>query len=321
MLEDDLEASFFYKNVITDGIFALESLLNNMDETNLQQAIKSIVNCEGRLLITGVGKSAHIARLIASTFASTGLPSFYISATDAAHGDIGMINKEDLLLVLSNSGNSTELLPILNYATLNKINIIAITSNQESVLANHATIKLITPAISEAYLKMPSNSIMMSLSICYCLVIGVAKSKNFTLENYSLLHPGGAIGLSLTPVAKLMHTNQSMPLVAEHELISQVIVEMSQKRLGCVGVVNAEQKLTGIITDGDLRRHLDPSLFQTNAAGIMTKDPKVISVEVTVEDALAIMERFKITCLFVTNDIGVAQGIIHIHDCLQVVKK
>ena len=315
--------------IINDGRLVINTelkginKLNKTIDNNFDKAVKALSKVKGRVIITGVGKSGHIASKISSTMSSTGTPSQYCSPTDMSHGDLGVISNKDALIIISNSGNSNELSNLLKFAKKNSISIIGISSNSESDLIKASNISLILPNAAEACSigLAPTTSTTMALMIGDALCVSLMKVKKFKLSDYKKLHPGGALGIQMLQVKDIMHTKSKMPIVYEHESMKSVVIEMTKKSFGHVGVKNNKNELIGIITDGDLRRNINKKFFERNARMVMTKKPKLINKNMLVTDALNIMNKSKITCLFVVN-LGKKRtpvGIIHIHDCIRYV--
>ncbi|NQY82534.1 MAG: KpsF/GutQ family sugar-phosphate isomerase [Alphaproteobacteria bacterium] len=280
-------------------------------------AVELMAGVAGRLIISGVGKSGHIAGKIAATLASTGNPAHFVPPAEAAHGDMGMITTQDIMLVLSKSGNSAEFVPMLEFAVRHGIALIAVTANPQSVLAQHARVMLQLPAIGEAPMTdtpAPTNSTTMMLALGDALAVALLQHRGFTRADFAELHPGGQLGAQLTPVSQVMHQEDRVPLVVSTAPMRDVVLEITQKRLGCVGVLKGN-RLVGIITDGDLRRHLDGDLLGRTAAMIATEDPKTIAPTLLCAEAITMMECNKITVLFVVEEQRPI-GIVHLHDLL-----
>ena len=271
----------------------------------------------------GVGKSGHVASKISSTMSSTGTPSQYCSPTDMSHGDMGVISKKDAIIVISNSGNSNELTNLINFSKKNSIPIIGISSNSDSELIKASNISLILPSAAEACSigLAPTTSTTMALIIGDALCVALMKLKKFEMSDYKKLHPGGFLGIQMLQVKDIMHSKNKMPVVLENASMKSVLIEMTKKSFGHVGVKNKKNQLIGIITDGDLRRNLNNKFFDLKAKMIMTPKPKLIEKDLLVVDALNTMNKNKITCLFVVNtgEKKLPIGIIHIHDCLRYV--
>lgn len=304
------------KRVIVEEAAALTNLSNNIP-TDFDFIVDHIVQFKGRVILTGIGKSGYIAHKIAASFASTGTAAFYIHPAEASHGDLGMISKDDLVIMLSNSGETKELFDIINYCKRFAIKIVGITMKANSNLAKNSDFLLLIPAINEASLiAAPTTSALMMLSIGDALTIAVQESKGFTKDDFRVFHPGGKIGANLLKVKDLMHCGNQLPIVYEDTQFTETIIVMTQKTLGCALVVNSSLKLLGIITDGDLRRHINDNLSQLCACDVMNINPKQVHPEKLAAEALYIMNARSITTLPVTEN-GTLVGIIHIHDLLK----
>tara|TARA_Y100000816_G_scaffold273828_1_gene240529 strand:+ start:466 stop:1431 length:966 start_codon:yes stop_codon:yes gene_type:complete len=308
------------KEVISTELKGIRKLNRTIDK-NFDKAIKTLAKIKGRVIVTGVGKSGHIASKISSTMSSTGTPSQYCSPTDMSHGDLGVISKKDALIVISNSGNSNELTNLLKFAKKYSISIIGISSNSESELIKASDISLIIPNAAEACSigLAPTTSTTMALIIGDALCVSLMKLKKFKISDYKKLHPGGSLGIQMLQVQDIMHSKNKIPIVTEKANMKTVLIEMTKKSFGHVGVKNKKNELVGIITDGDLRRNINKKFFELNAKMIMTSKPKLIKKNSLVVDALNIMNKNKITCLFIVENEKKKSplGIIHIHDCLR----
>lgn len=297
-------------------IEGLKSIINVLDK-NYIDAIDLILQCKGRVIISGMGKSGHIANKIAATMASTGTPSFFIHPAEASHGDLGMITKEDVVMLLSNSGETKELRDIIFYCKRFEIPIISIVRKADSELANSANIPLILSNAAEASkINAPTTSTTMMLALGDAIAISLAEAKGFDSENFGVFHPGGKLGSAFIRVKEIMRKENNIPLVKENSLMSEVLLEMTSKHIGCTGVTNSEGNLVGIITDGDLRRHIKNDFLQLSASEIMTKNPLEISPETIALETVVLMNKKSITSLFVTDGKKVV-GVLHIHDCLR----
>lgn len=307
------------RQVVTDEARALDALAAGFDE-RFADAVRLILKAEGRVIVSGIGKSGHIGRKIAATLASTGTPAHFVHPAEASHGDLGMLSKGDVVLAISNSGEAPELANLLVFTRRFDIPLIGLSSRPESTLMTQADVQLEIPALGEAcgYGIVPSISTTLTLAMGDALAIAIMKHRDFRPENFRDFHPGGKLGARLSKVRDLMHGGDALPLVAETSPMSEALLEISQKGFGVAGVTGAENALTGIITDGDLRRHMDGLLSQT-AADVMTSSPTTIGPDALAEEALAVMNARKITCLFVVDATQGPQalGLIHIHDCLR----
>ena len=273
----------------------------------------------GRVIVTGMGKSGHVGRKIAATMASTGTPALYVHPAEASHGDLGMITKWDALLALSNSGETAELTDVITYSRRYAIPLVAITSRTESSLAEAADVALILPDVGEACPMglAPTSSTTMMLGLGDALAVALLERRGFSAADFQIYHPGGKLGRQLLKVAALMHQGAAVPLVAADCAMGEVLLVITQKSFGCVGVLDGNGKLVGIITDGDLRRHLDASLFGRKAEEVMTHGPLTIKPGILAAEALRLMNARKITSLFVVDDDQRPIGILHLHDCLR----
>lgn len=302
---------------IDTEIDAISKLKNSVALENLTSALDLMQNSTGRIIITGMGKSGHIGKKIAASLASTGTPSFFVHPAEASHGDLGMITENDVVVAISNSGESKELVDIINYCKRFGIKIIAITKNPESSLGKAADIILELPKYGEACPLglAPTSSTTATLVLGDILTVGLIERKGFSKEDFNLRHPGGKLGSILKRVGDLMHTGQDMPILDENSNMQAVLLEMTSKCLGCVGFINQSGMLTGMLTDGDLRRCLSPSILSEKAINLMTKNPKTVSKDMISAEALKIMHDKKITNMFVLEN-GRPIGVIHIHDLL-----
>lgn len=302
---------------IDSEISTLEELKKSVSLDSLTEALDLMQNAKGRIIITGMGKSGHIGRKIAASLASTGTPSFFVHPAEASHGDLGMITEDDIVVAISNSGESKELIDILNYCKRFGITIISITKNPNSSLGKAGNVVLTLPNIGEACPLglAPTSSTTATLVLGDILTVGLIERKGFSKEDFNDRHPGGKLGSILKHVSDLMHTGQEMPILDENANMQAVLLEMTSKRLGCVGFINQSGDLTGILTDGDLRRCLSPSILDSKASDLMTRNPKTISPDAMIAEALKIMHDKKITNLFVLDGTKPI-GVIHIHDLL-----
>ena len=302
---------------IDSEIKAIEELKHSLDSSSLTQALDFMQNSKGRIIITGMGKSGHIGKKIAASLASTGTPSFFVHPAEASHGDLGMITEDDVVIAISNSGESRELIDILNYCKRFGIKLVAITKNVESSLGKAGDVVLLLPNNGEACPLglAPTSSTTATLVLGDILTIRMIERKGFSKEDFNDRHPGGKLGSILKRVSDLMHTGQDMPILDENSNMQAVLLEMTSKRLGCVGFINQTGDLTGILTDGDLRRCLSSKILEEKAVDLMTKNPKTIAPNAMSAEALKIMHDKKITNLFVVEN-KKPVGVIHIHDLL-----
>ena len=300
------------------GIAALAAALQSDLRAPFTAAADLIRNAKGRLIVTGLGKSGHIGRKIAATFASTGTPAFFVHAAEASHGDLGMITAEDVILALSWSGEQPEMKNLISYAARFRIAVIAMTSDRESSLAKAADVALTLPKAREAcpHNLAPTTSSLMMLALGDALAIALLEGRGFTSIDFSVLHPGGKLGALLKYTRDLMHSGDAVPLKPLGTKMSEALVEMTSKGFGCVGIVDSRGHLAGIVTDGDLRRHMGPGLMAATVDEVMTKNPKTIDRDVLAGEALEILNSSKITTLIVA-DAGKPVGIVHLHDFLR----
>lgn len=318
-LQDNILSSVLRTlNVEANGLAALRSSILEDLGHDVAEAVELIKTSTGRVIVAGIGKSGHIGQKIAATFASTGTPSFFVHPTEAAHGDLGMITSDDVILAISWSGETAELKGIITYAGRFKVAMIAITSNRKSALGAQADIVLELPKADEAcpHGLAPTTSTTMQLALGDCLAVALLEAKGFTAQDFKAFHPGGSLGASLKYVSDIMHTADAMPLVARDAIMSEALVMMTSKSFGCVGIVDADGKLIGVVTDGDLRRHMDGDLLGTKAEAIMTPAPKTAPPTLLASAALELMNSARITSLFIVDD-DKPTGIVHVHDFLR----
>lgn len=304
-------------NTIDCEIEAIEELKNILDDS-LTAALDLIEQAKGRIILTGMGKSGHIAKKIAASLASTGTPSFFMHPAEASHGDLGMVTEDDVIIAISNSGESRELVDVLNYSKRFGIKLIAITKNPDSSLGKAGDIVLKLPQAKEACPLglAPTSSTTATLVLGDVITVGMIKRKGFSKAQFNQRHPGGKLGSILQRVKDLMHTGDEMPILEEHSTLKELILEMTSKRLGCVGLINKQGELTGIFTDGDLRRCIEKNAQTALAIDIMTKNPTIASKDMFTSEAVKIMNDKKITNMFVVED-KKPIGAIHIHDLLK----
>jgi arabinose-5-phosphate isomerase len=302
----------------TEGLSALKAALAGELVDNFAEAVERLRNCRGRIIVTGMGKSGHVAQKTAATLSSTGTPSYFVHPSEASHGDLGMITRDDVILAFSWSGETVELGNIVSYSRRFAVPLIAVTSNPGSTLAEAAELVLAMPQAKEAcpHGLAPTTSTVMQLALGDCLAIALLESKGFTARDFKTLHPGGQLGARLKFVGDLMHKGNRLPLAPAEAVMAEAIVIMTEKALGCLGVVDGDGLLKGIITDGDLRRHMGDGLLARHAHEIMTPGPKTVSPDLLASAALELINASKITTLFVVED-GRPVGIIHVHDLLR----
>jgi arabinose-5-phosphate isomerase len=300
------------------GIAAISVALQSDLGGAFARAADLIQGARGRLIVTGLGKSGHIGRKIAATFASTGTPAFFVHAAEAGHGDLGMITPDDVILALSWSGEQPEMKNLITYAKRFRIALIAMTAERDSTLSKAADVALMLPKAREAcpHNLAPTTSSLMMLALGDALAIALLEGRGFTPVDFSVLHPGGKLGAMLKYTRDLMHTGEAVPLKPLGTRMSDALVEMSSKGFGCVGIVDARGAIAGIVTDGDLRRHMRPDLMTALVDDVMTQNPKTIRGDLLASEALEILNSSKITALLVT-EASKPVGIVHLHDILR----
>ncbi len=307
------------RRVIAREAEALTFLGTALDE-NFARAVELMLGAQGRIIVSGMGKSGHIARKIAATFASTGAPAHFVHPAEASHGDLGMMARGDVALVLSNSGETPELADVIAYTRRFDIPLIAIASRAKSTLMTQADVALVLPPAEEACDTgvVPTTSTTMTLALGDALAIAMMEHRAFTPENFRDFHPGGKLGAKLAKVSDLMHSGADLPVCSRNTPMSDALIEISRKGFGVVAVLNSDGTLAGVITDGDLRRHMTGLLEQV-AENVMTVDPKVIEPDVLAEKAVGVMDQLSITSLFVTEGgpAGRPIGLIKLQDCLR----
>lgn len=295
----------------------LRLLGESLDES-FDRAVAILHGVSGRIVVTGMGKSGHVGRKIAATLASTGAPAFFVHPGEASHGDLGMVTKADAVLALSNSGDTAELSDIIAFTRRFAIPLIGVTRRAPSTLADQADVLLLLPPAPEACPLglAPTTSTTMTLALGDALAVALLEARGFTAADFRQFHPGGKLGQALTLVTDVMHGGCDMPLCRLSSPLQEVILEMTGKRLGCVGVVDDDGRLAGVITDGDLRRHLSPDMMSASAESLMSRNPKTIRPKALAAEALGEMNTRQITTLFVVDQ-GRPLGVVHIHDCLR----
>jgi arabinose-5-phosphate isomerase len=300
------------------GITALAAAIHDGLGRSFTAAVDLIRGARGRVIVTGMGKSGHVGSKIAATFASTGTPAFFVHPSEASHGDLGMITPADVILALSWSGETAELKDLTNYSRRFRIGLIAVTASAESTLAKAADVVLVLPAAREAcpHNLAPTTSTLMQHALGDALAIALLESRGFTALKFAELHPGGRLGAMLKFVRDVMHEDDAVPLAPLGTPMSEAVVVMSAKGFGCVGIVEPGGKLVGIITDGDLRRHMRPNLLDAAVEAIMTRGPKTVRPDQLASEALEILNSSKITALMVA-EAGKPVGIVHFHDLLR----
>ncbi|KKD38822.1 hypothetical protein WN50_06855 [Limnoraphis robusta CS-951] len=307
------------KTVVEQEISAVVKLHETIDDS-WSQAVLTIRDCKGKIVVSGVGKSGNICQKIAASFTSTGMPSIFVHPTEASHGDLGLLDSRDVLIILSASGQTTELLDIVQYASRLKVPIIIVTKNQTSSLAHFADIILQIPNFPEACINglAPTTSTTCQLVLGDALAITVMSLRGFTSDNFKELHPGGNLGALLVPVKNIMYVNEKMPLIDLSASIKEAIIEMNSKSLGCVGIVNHRNQYVGIFTDGDLRRSLEAEVsLEEPVSQYMTPSPLSISPEMMISELLMFFKNKGVPNVFVVKD-KIPIGIVHVHQLASI---
>lgn len=301
------------------GLAALSAAIADGLGAPFVAAVEKIRSAAGRVIVTGMGKSGHVGRKIAATLASTGTPAYFVHPGEASHGDLGVISPDDIIVALSWSGETAELRDLIDYAKRFRVALIAVTANADSTLAKAADIALVLPAAKEACPLglAPTTSTLMQLAVGDALAVTLFESRGFTALQFKDLHPGGRLGASLTFLRDVMHTEPKIPLVPLGSRMSDAIMEMSAKGFGCVGIVGADGKLLGIITDGDLRRNMRDDLLTNPVDQVMTKNPKTARPDQLAAEALELLNARKVTALFVVEN-AKPVGLVHLHDLLRI---
>jgi len=299
---------------------ALTQLEKSVD-TTIIKAVNLLYKNNGRIIITGIGKSGYIGLKLSATLSSTGSPSQYINCAEANHGDLGAIQRNDILLALSKSGETKEMFPIISFAKKNKIKLISITAKKNSFLAKNSDIICLIPDIPESCpLNLaPTTSTTMMLVLGDAIALELMNKRNFKPENFKKFHPGGMLGKSLLLVKDIMHTKDRLPLTKNNNTMREALLKMTSYGFGCVGIINNKNILIGIVTDGDLRRNISKNFLDLPIEKIMTKKPITVDSKMNIKDAVNIMNNNKITAVFVVkNNSKVPEGILHIHDCIKI---
>jgi len=302
------------------GLEALSEALSNGMGEPFDKACEIMRDIGGRVIVTGVGKSGHIGTKIAATLASTGTPAFFVHPAEANHGDLGMIARDDAIIALSWSGETAELKGVIAYSSRFSIPMIAITKNPRSALGKESAVCLALPDVGEACPNglAPTTSTTMQMAIGDALAVALLESRGFSADDFGIYHPGGSLGSKLMHVREVMHKDDAVPLVNEQTPMSDAIMVLSEKRFGCVGVIDKAGKLVGILTDGDLARNLDKNLQALSVNDLMTRDPKTINGDALVTSAMATLNSFNISALIVTGADQTPEGIVHLHDLLRI---
>jgi arabinose-5-phosphate isomerase len=309
------------RQVLATEAAGLAALADSLDD-GFSRAVALLASANGRIVVTGMGKSGHVARKIAATLASTGTPSLFVHPAEASHGDLGMIVDGDAVLALSNSGETAELADLVAHCGRFGLPLVAITAQRGSALATAAGVALILPRAAEAcpIAPAPTTSTTMQMALGDALAVALLTRRGFTAHDFRQFHPGGRLGQRLRRVRDIMHKGDAIPLVTPDTFMDRALVTMTEKRFGCLGVTGPDGTLVGILTDGDLRRSMDPTLLSRQVGAIMTRDPRTIGPDALADEALRIMnapER-RVTTLFVVDPDRVPVGILHVHDLLRV---
>jgi len=316
--ESDRAAARRVLETALEAIGALEETLNG----EFSRAIDVILGIRGRVIVSGMGKSGHIARKIAATLASTGTPAHFVHPAEASHGDLGAVTRQDALLILSNSGDTPELSHLITFAKRFSVPLIGIASRPDSALLVAADVPLLLPRSQEACPMglAPTTSTTLQLVLGDALAVALMERRGFTADQYRALHPGGSLGKALIRVSDIMHKGEAVPLVGEDTAMGEALIAMTRHRFGCVGVVDRNGALVGIFTNGDLSRHMDATLLDRRVADVMTRSPRIVAPWQLAAEAVALMNEKKITVLFVVEPDdaqGRPAGILSMHDCLQ----
>lgn len=305
------------RRVFADEAAGLAAVADTLGD-NFIQALDVIEAAEGRVVVSGMGKSGHIAQKIAATMASTGTPAQYVNAAEASHGDLGMITPQDVVLTLSYSGETHELSDLAAFTKIKNIPLIALTGRAGSSLDKAGDVSLVLPPIEEAcpHNLAPTTSTTAMLALGDALAVALLERKGFSADNFNALHPGGQLGRRFIKISDIMHRGDALPLVPEGTPMSEALLTMTTKSLGCIGVIGSDETLAGIITDGDLRRHMEGDLLARTASDVMTRSPKTVPPDMLAAAVLGMMNERKITAFFVVEDERPV-GIVHIHDLLR----
>ena len=305
------------KRVIRMEADALTAMINSLDDT-FEQAVDTLSKVTGRVIVSGMGKNGHIGNKIAATLASTGTTAQFVHPAEASHGDLGMITENDAVLALSNSGETTELSDLIAYTRRFSIPLISITSKPQSTLAKASDIALILPKMTEACPngQAPTTSTTATLALGDAISVALLEEKGFSAEDFGVFHPGGKLGKQLLKICELMHPVKDTPIVSPETIMGDALITMAEKNFGCLAV-SENNKLLGIITDGDLRRNMSAELTNKKTRDIMTTSPQTISGDMLAAEAMAIMNNKQINVIFIVDDSNTLQGVIHIHDLLR----
>jgi len=306
-------------NLGAEGLAQLANEVSGPMAAAFDEAVRRLKAVSGRVIVTGIGKSGHVAQKIAATFASTGTPSFFVHPSEASHGDLGMITQSDVILALSWSGETVELKPIITYSRRFAVPLIAITSQANSALGQQADVVLQLPRVKEAcpHGLAPTTSTTIQLAIGDSLAIALLDARGFTALDFKIFHPGGSLGAQLKFVTDIMHKGDRLPLIDSGAPMTEALVKMTEKSFGCVGITDPKGRLIGVVTDGDLRRHMGAKLLEAKVDDVMSAKPKTIAPSLLASAALEIINSSRITALFVVEK-QKPVGIVHVHDLLRL---
>lgn len=300
------------------GLDALHEAIGNGLSEPFTAAVEMIRASSGRVIVTGMGKSGHVGRKIAATLASTGTPSHFVHPAEASHGDLGMVQPEDVVIALSWSGEAVELSAIVGYTRRFRVGLIAITANRDSALGREADIPLVLPKAEEACPNglAPTTSTTMQMALGDALAVALLEARGFSRQDFYVYHPGGKLGAQLKTVATIMHSGEHLPVVGETAAMADVVSMITAKGFGCAVVIDAEGKLAGVVTDGDLRRKLGAGWGGRLARDVMTRDPRRIAPDALTAEALEMVNRLRVTALIVADAQERPVGLVHVHDLL-----
>ena len=315
---EELSHSKIARGVLETEIKGLQALEGVFGE-DFDLIVEEIAKVQGIVFFSGIGKSGHIARKISATFASTGTPSAFVHPAEAVHGDLGMISKNDIMILMSNSGETSELMPVIDYCKNIGIKIIGITRREKSTLISASDFKVVLPEVPEASdIPAPTTSTVMMMAYGDALSVALYTKKGFTKNDFKVFHPGGNLGMKLLKLQDIMHIGKELPFISLDVKIIDAIITITSKRFGCVGVLNDSGQLVGIVTDGDLRRHITTDFHNTSVSDIMTYDPITLNKETLAVEAMATMNLKEITSIFVVDEMSRPVGIVHVHDLFRI---
>ena len=298
------------------------ALLDNFFDDNFSATVNKILKISGKVIVTGVGKSGHIGKKISATLSSTGTPSYFVHPTEASHGDMGMVGSEDIIFAISWSGETSELNDIVHFSKQNNIELISLTSSSKSQLAESSNISLILPKATEACPNglAPTTSTTMQLIVGDALAICLLNERGFDKDKFKSLHPGGQLGVALSTLEDIMHKDETVPLLDSGTSMQEALIRISEKGFGCSGIIQ-NNELIGIVTDGDLRRHMGPELLKKTVDEVMNKNPKTASKNMLATDALDLINELGIQGLFIVDNEKKPIGFVHFHDLIRIIKQ